>query len=139
MRLIDADKLKEALLGEWYVEPNATIFDYVFDLIDNAPTVELNDKSLEIAKKSIELGRKIGKLEGKLERPQGEWVEAEITEEYRQYGFDLRVVCSRCGSEQSYFDFNEYHEPVAVTFIRSRFCSFCGARMIKDFTGEAIP
>lgn len=72
-------------------------------------------------------------------RPQGEWKETELTEEYRRYGFDIRIVCSRCGSENSYFTFNEYHEPVAVTFVRSRYCPYCGAKMIRDFTGEAIP
>lgn len=103
--------------------------------LDNAPTVEI-----PIARWDCYCeGQKVGYEKALSERPQGEWVEAEITEEYRQYGFDLRVVCSRCGSEQSYFDFNEYHEPIAVTYIRSRFCSYCGAKMIKDFTGEAIP
>ena len=75
----------------------------------------------------------------KYETPTAELIETELTEEYRQYGFDLRVVCSRCGSENSYFTFNEDYEPISVTYIRSRFCPECGAKMIKDFTGEAIP
>lgn len=40
MRLIDADALKAEISKEWFVEPNATIFNYVFNVIDNAPTVE---------------------------------------------------------------------------------------------------
>ena len=75
----------------------------------------------------------------KYETPTAEWIETELTEEYRQYGFDLRVVCSRCGSENSYFHFDEDYKPISVTYIRSRFCPDCGARMMKDFIGEAIP
>ena len=66
--LISREALKKAIKDNGYSH-----YFEIFDIIDNAPTVE--DHSLEIAQKSIELGRRVGKTEGTIEsqRPQGEW------------------------------------------------------------------
>ena len=77
-------------------------------VIDNAPTVEINDKSLEIARKSVGLGRRVGKLEGKLERPQGEW----ITDNFHN------TICNKCGG---------IRRDNRVEYIA--FCNKCGAKM----------
>jgi len=79
MRLIDADALKENLLGEWYVELNETIFSHVFDLIDNAPTVEPETKvvaSVTFNKEQLEEMVEKAKTDilAQIERPQGEWI-----------------------------------------------------------------
>lgn len=80
MRLIDADKLKENLLGEWYAELNATIFDHVFDLIDNSTTVE--------------------------ERPQGEWIFLKANEEQTD-GYECSVCKNTYHTRVPYFsEFN---------------------------------
>lgn len=94
-------------------------------LIDNAPTVEINDKSLEIAQKSIELGRRLGKLEGKPERPQGEWQENE-----NGTGF-----CSKCN------DGIYYRTPTGRVYMMLKeqivkfgykYCPNCGADMREE-------
>ena len=62
-------KLKEQITQAYQKGWN----DCIDAIIDNATTVEINDKSLEIAQKSIKLGRRLGNLEGKIEteKPKG--------------------------------------------------------------------
>lgn len=101
----------------------ATGLLHAINILHNAPTVELNDKSLEIARKSIELGRKVGKLEGKLEKTQGEWIC-----DYRY----LDCTCSICNSYA--LERGDYPE-------LSPYCPQCGARMknektVKDSEGD---
>ena len=109
MRLIDAEDLKFKNVA--YVNGYLTHI-LTPEEINNAPTVEINDKSLEIARKSIELGRSVGKLEGKLERPQGEWID------YSEDGF---VECPFCHKATTCEDnIDELH-----------YCWNCGAEMRK--------
>lgn len=63
------------------------------------------------------------------ERPQGEWIEVEPTKEDKEYGFDTRIVCSRCYEPDSHYDYDEYHKPKAVWYFRPKFCPNCGADM----------
>lgn len=67
-----------------------------------------------------------------------EWIEVEPTEDDKSEGLEVRIVCSRCKEPNRYFDFNENHEIIAVTYVRTRFCPNCGARMLKDFNGGEI-
>lgn len=108
IRLIDADDLKKAACVKFYTTP---YYKHILDLIDNAPTVEINDKSSEIAQKSIELGRKLGRLEGKAERPQGEWIMNKTSVRGRNY------TCTACEKVSR----NKFH-----------FCPNCGAYMVDE-------
>ena len=126
MRLIDADALRKAV-NDFYdnhfngLVPNEliTYAEAVDNAINNAPKVELNDKSLEIARKSIELGRNVGKLEGKLERPQGEWIDTAS-------GYK----CSVCGEENDYA-YDEYKHKFT-----DYFCPNCGSDMRQEETKD---
>lgn len=108
MRLIDAETLKENLLGEWYVEPNGTIFNHVFDLIDNAPTVCVDNYSM---------GYQDGVRKVLSEIPQGEWIVN-----------TAEIVCSVCrhgffDSDENMLDYNP------ITDFNFKFCPNCGADM----------
>ncbi len=63
MRRIDADELKKALDEQMNFEENCR--DSVFDIIDNAPTVEC-----PFYAEAYQTGYE----EGKNERPEGEWI-----------------------------------------------------------------
>ena len=67
-----------------------------------------------------------------------EWIEVEPTEDDKSEGFDIRIVCSKCKEPNRYFEFNENHETIAVSYCRTRYCPNCGARMLKDFDGGEI-
>ena len=125
MKLIDADALKEdfktrlADCNDWIenakdketkIRASAvkTFICEVIMTIDNAPTIK--DRSLEIAQKSIELGRKVGQLEGKLERPQGEWIDRNGN---TLYPFWVSFECNQCHKFSSNYNF----------------CPNCGAKM----------
>lgn len=99
-----------------------TFIGEVIMTIDNAPTV-LHD--------NYSMGYQDGVKKVLSERPQGEWIEVEPTEEDKEYGFDIRIVCSRCGNPDSHYEFDEYHKPKAVTYYRPHFCPYCGAKMEK--------
>lgn len=89
MRLIDADALKEEISGEWFVEPNATIFNYVFNMIDNAPTVEPEVKEVPIATVTFDTEKlkeltndiveRIKSGELVVPRQKGEWITNDVT------------------------------------------------------------
>lgn len=95
-RLIDADALKEEISGEWFVEPNATIFNCVFNIIDNAPTVEpcyqttscldckMYDKEKHNCPRFCEVIREIAKEN---QRPQGEYSIEELRRWLISQGF----------------------------------------------------
>ncbi len=121
-RLIDADKLRKVLSEPLY---RSTIKDYgeilkytfVMDIIDNAPTVAVDNYSM---------GYQDGVRKVLSERPQGEWIECTksgmpLTEYGRMtgekwYGFK----CSQC---------NFIYKGNAL--IESPFCQKCGANMWK--------
>ena len=117
MRLIDANALKFKNLAE--VNGRLT-YVLTSEEIDNAPTVCKDDCSL-CSKAWI--------CDKKNERPQGEWIEVEPTEEDKEYGFDTRIVCSRCYEPDSHYDYDECHKPKAVWYFRPNFCPNCGADM----------
>ena len=130
MRLIDADALKDAIMQEVYKDRvGVFVARRIFKLIDNAPTVELNDKSLEIARKSIELGRKVGKLEGKLEKTQGEWIYKRVD---TQRCGNIHG-CNICGQEVESFSTDYQNRPCSFNF-----CPNCGARMKNEKTVKEI-
>lgn len=142
------DKWTVKLNKDGYKSPIAMIVEDVNIKIENDIVKAIQNYDIKVDREELakalaydrdQYSKGFAEAREKYETPTAEWIETELTEEYRQYGFDLRVVCSRCGSENSYFTFNEDHEPISITYIRSRFCPFCGAKMIKDFTGEAIP
>lgn len=66
----------------------------------------------------------------------GEWVETEPDEDDRKIGIEFSIKCSRCHDENSHLDFNENHEITGKTFLKSRFCPTCGARMDADEIAE---
>lgn len=59
------------------------------------------------------------------EREKGEWIKIQSGDK----DFPESIVCSRCKEENSYLEFDEYHEPIHKTFITSKFCPNCGADM----------
>ena len=104
MRLIDADKLEEALHnffdGKVIDEPTYILRD-VFCYIDNAPT-EFDDKAYSqgYAQGTID-------TEHALERPRGKWCNTWDKDEY---------TCSNCHS-------------LIVMFSLNNYCPNCGADM----------
>lgn len=55
----------------------------------------------------------------------GEWIKTQSGDK----DFPESIVCSRCKEENSYLEFDEHHEPIHKTFIKSKFCPNCGADM----------
>jgi len=109
MRLIDADALKEAIIEHRYdyVEDNF-FWTKLFDIIDNAPTVETNEMTQDLIDKvnvNVGLAQPI-----KDERPQGVW----IKERTSPHG--TRYRCDNCNK---------------VSARGENFCSKCGADMRK--------
>lgn len=80
----------------------------VLRLIDNTPTVEAQPVK------------------------HGYWEEKPSYAEDKALGFDFQIVCSECDLQNSYFIFGEGDEPEEKTFIRSKYCPNCGARMDGD-------
>ena len=105
MRTIDAEALKKALDEQMNFEENCR--DSVFDIIDDAPTVEQNWKFY------YDHGYK--QAERDLKRPQGEW---EFDSEYTEFGNPYGTYkCSCCGGHSS----DKYP-----------YCFWCGAEMRKE-------
>lgn len=73
MRLIDADKLKNAIQTKEDVSEETweQLYDSVMEEIDNAPTIEINTNDIQYA---YDQGFKSGYELGKEERPQGKWI-----------------------------------------------------------------
>ena len=105
MRLGDLDALKEVLKeNEWITNTEGGGLE---DIIDNAPTVNLEERSfIEGFKEGCEHGKKC------YERPQGEWIEK------RDTNGCLHIYCNQCGAKAQ------------VGFIS--FCGKCGAKMRGD-------
>lgn len=102
-------------------------YEAILNAIDNAPTVEVIPTELHEKIMDKTTGELL-ECQSNL-RPQGEWIEVEPTEEDKEYGFDIRIVCSRCYEPDSHFDYDEYHKPKAVWYFRPNFCPNCGADM----------
>ena len=65
-------------------------------------------------------------------RQTGEWITKEAYSEDKAMGIMEQVVCSNCDMQNSYFsEWDECKNPIAKTFIRSKFCPNCGVRMIR--------
>ena len=133
MRLIDADKLKKAIMFKEDVayETWNELYDSVLEEIDNAPTVEpekvlvanvtfdkdeleqlIRDRVIEPIKKG-ELVLQTDK------RPQGKWIR-----KVDRVGF-VYHICSECGAEIELEDCSD-----------NKFCFNCGAEMQKGEEGE---
>ena len=50
--------------------------------------------------------------------------------------FPESIVCSRCGGENSYFDFGIGTEPIGKSFVKSKYCPNCGAKMVEEIKNE---
>jgi len=62
----------------------------------------------------------------------GYWITKEAYSEDKAMGITEQIVCSNCDMQNSYFsEWDECKNPIAKTFIRSKFCPNCGARMVK--------
>ena len=107
VRLIDANALKKAITETTYNFEQIPIrVDKVQEIIDNAPTVNLEKQSfIDGFKEGCEHGKKC------YERPQGEWVEQ------RDSLGCLQLYCNQCGAKAQ------------VGFVS--FCGKCGADMRK--------
>lgn len=60
-----------------------------------------------------------------LSEKKGEWIKVQSGDK----DFPESIVCSKCGNENSHFDFNEHAEPIGKVFVTSKFCPNCGADM----------
>ena len=110
MRLIDADALKNAMDEH---RLNDSTFYGVFDLIDNAPTIDSLDLDVHIG------GRCCGKRQRLLDelRPKGKWIGDTDYESFQ--GSYEAYKCSNCGYSLHWRDYsNEYN-----------YCPNCGAQM----------
>ena len=63
-----------------------------------------------------------------LSENKGEWIKVHSGDK----DFPESIVCSKCGNENSHFDFNEHAEPIGKVFVTSKFCPNCGADMKGD-------
>ena len=111
MRLIDADALKKELDEQMNFEENCR--DSVFDIIDNAPTVDLWEMRQEATENALK------KAEVLYERPQGEWITVH---------FEANELNA---PEKSMFDFVKCPFCETIHQGRHNFCSRCGADMRK--------
>lgn len=60
----------------------------------------------------------------------GYWITKEAYSEDKAMGFTEQIVCSNCDMQNSYFsEWDECKNPISKTFIRSKFCPNCGAKM----------
>jgi NADH pyrophosphatase NudC (nudix superfamily) len=60
----------------------------------------------------------------------GHWITKEAYSEDKAMGFTEQIVCSNCDMQNSYFsEWDECKNPISKTFIRSKFCPNCGAKM----------
>lgn len=119
MRLIDADALKEAVSNNPLIDFTD---DDIFELIDNAPTVEPCDNCEEKKKldylchfSSYRELQALRKFKEEHERTQGEW-----KVHGKQGGIPIIDMCSNCRYEMKWYK-NKYN-----------FCPNCGADMRKE-------
>lgn len=119
--LISREALKEAFkawktMDDYYhnTDCNDIPLSEAFDLIDNAPTVDISELILIVAKRS-------GKREMMLNalRPTGEWECARI-------GNKNYIVCSHCKERF------ETENTLELWQSEYRFCHRCGANMKKE-------
>jgi len=117
-RLIDADKLKEAIIKRLGIRSEKYLLDsekVIYEEIDNAPTVEY---SLPIAgdiDEAYQKGYEQGKLAGMLQvipkdiGKQGTWIIADVVKDYyhecpfchwkNEYTNKLENFCPNCGAD----------------------------------------
>lgn len=113
MRLVDADKLKEALSSKdlitWtYEYGDAIPVDWLMSTIDNAPTIE-----------NITIFRGCDNCE--LERPKGEWIVEHLPKNINNLNDCYECAsCSECGFHYDYM------------YRYSNYCPNCGADMRKN-------
>lgn len=118
--LISRDALKRSILKNRGIDTNA-VCD-VFDIIDNAPTVEITETEVqEVLNKrcmTAVANEYLIALHGK--RPQGEWVIDEDTI-FGAYGNYRK--CSICNEDAEWLD--------GGSQFLSKYCPNCGAKMQK--------
>ncbi len=66
-----------------------------------------------------------------VERPQGEWIRVEPTEEDIERNLVPleRIECSNCHSPNRHIQYDEYHDEITVTYHNTLYCPNCGAKM----------
>ena len=101
------------------------------EVIEELPSVTQKSETVtEFADRCRECGAKYGKL---LKRKSGKWITKEAYSEDKAMGITEQIVCSNCDMQNSYFsEWDECKNPIAKTFIRSKFCPNCGADMRKN-------
>lgn len=63
----------------------------------------------------------------------GHWITKEAYSEDKAMGFTEQIVCSNCDMQNSYFsEWDECKNPISKTFIRSKYCPNCGAKMESE-------
>ena len=117
MRLGDLDELKKALDEQMNFDENCR--DSIFEIIDNAPTVEQETKlvaNVTFNKEQLEeiVEKAKANILAQIERPQGEWVV-----EKNPFGDILH--CSICGAKPRRSEYGYY--------LKDNFCHDCGADM----------
>ena len=55
----------------------------------------------------------------------GKWIKIQSGDK----DFPESIVCSRCKNENSHLDFDEHSVPIGKTFVTSKYCPNCGAKM----------
>jgi len=98
MRPIDADELKKALDEQMNFDENCR--DSVFDIIDNAPTIETTKAEYKAYndgfKDGVDQGIKLS------ERPQGKWIcpncylYEQVVKDYCPYAGECTIGCREC-------------------------------------------
>lgn len=111
-RLIDADALEIDASIKFYTTP---YYLHILDLIDNAPTVEINTNDIEYKAycKGIEDGKKIA-------RPTGEWIDE--GEQCGEHWFKCSV-CDTSTIVPTTWDSTRWNIPLY------NYCPYCGADM----------
>jgi len=67
----------------------------------------------------------------------GHWITKEAYSEDKAMGITEQIVCSNCDMQNSYFsEWDECKNPISKTFIRSKFCPNCGAKMVEKQESE---
>ena len=109
--LISREALKKAIKEKLGIYIDGTFNNrLLFDIIDNAPTIEPEKAKESELIKAYTKGFDTGVEAVKNERPKGEWIKKQVTPASCTY------VCSECGIEE---------------VILGNFCCWCGADMRK--------
>lgn len=87
----------------------------------------LSDDDLDAIRIAIEALKEMLSVTPQTEN-KGEWIKVQSGDK----DFPESIVCSKCGNENSHFDFNEHAEPIGKVFVTSKFCPNCGADMRGD-------